>query len=199
MAKIPAFTEDQYCKALDRLIIYAQRKFIRLGWRNKDGFRSPQGQGPDDIASEAIVRIIEGRRIYDKEKCPDFEKFLNGCVDSIISHIIDSPDFNKSKAMPCIITNGGETEEMEYEGRETDPLQTCIEKDTVKQIESILEKNFSEDKIVLGIFECFKEGIYKRSELSMLLEVDVKEIDNAQKRLQRAMDKYLRNKGSEQK
>jgi hypothetical protein len=61
----------------------------------------------------------------------------------------------------------------------------------VQKVESILEKNFAEDKIVIGIFECYEAGIYNRSELAEYLEVDAKEIDNAQKRLRREMDKYL--------
>jgi len=189
---IPAFTEnDQWRKILNRLTIYAQRKFVRLGWKNKHGYRSPHGQDPEDIASEAIVRTIENRRVYNAQRCPDFQQFLRGCVDSIISHVINSPEFQKRKGMPSVVTDEGETEEIQSEGREADPLQICIEKDMVQKVESILEKNFAEDKIVIGIFECCKAGIYKRSELAEYLEVDVKEIDNAQKRLRREMDKYL--------
>jgi hypothetical protein len=189
---IPALTEnDQWRKILNRLTIYAQRKFVRLGWKNKDGYRSPRGQGPEDIASEVILRTIESRRVYNAERCPDFEQFLRGGVDSIISHIIDSPEFEKRKSMPFVVTDKGETEEIEFEGREADPLQICIEKDMVQKVKTILEKNFAEDKIVIGIFECYKAGIYKRSELAGYLEVDIKEIDNAQKRLRREMDKYL--------
>lgn len=198
MDSIPALTEDQWRKILNRLTIYAQRKFVRLGWKNKDGYRSPHGQGPDDIASEAIVRTIENRRVYNAQKCPDFEWFLRRCVDSIICNLIDSHEFEKRKAMPCVVTDEGETKEIEPEGRETDPLQIRIEKEQMgidknmlQKVESILEKNFSEDKIVIGIYECYKAGIYKRSELAEYLEVDVKEIDNAQKRLRRKMDKYL--------
>jgi len=176
---------------LDSTAIYAQRKFVRLGWRSKDRYRSPHGQGPDDIASEAIIRTIENRRVYNAQKCPDFEHFLRGCVDSIICNLIDSHEFKKRKEIPYIVTDEGETKEIELEGKEADPLQTYIEKDMVQKVESILEQNFAEDKIVIGIYECFKAGIYKRSELADYLGVDVKEIDNAQKRLRREMDKYL--------
>lgn len=201
MDKIPAFTEkDLWRKILNRLTLYAQRKFFRLGWKNKDGYRSPNGQGPEDIASEAIARTIENRRVYNPHRCPVFEQFLRGGVDSIISHMIDSPGFKKRKAAPCIITNEGETKEIEQEGKELDPLQICTEKEQVdinkniiRKVESILEENFSKDRIVIGIYECYKAGIYKRSEVAEYLEVDVKEIDNAQKRLRREMDKYLQS------
>lgn len=188
---MPAFTEDQWRKILDRLTVYAQRKFVRLGWKSKNGYRTPHGQGPEDIASEAIVRIIENKRVYNAQRCPDFEQFLRGCVDSIISYIINSPDFKKREAMPCITTSEGETEEIEPEGRDIDPLQICIEKDIVEKVKSILKENFAEDIIVSGIYECLNAGIDKRSEQAEYLGVDVKEIDNAQKRLQRAVNKNL--------
>lgn len=193
MDSIPALTEnEQWRKILNRLTLYAQRKFVRLGWKNKDGYRSPRGQGPEDIASEVILRTIEGRRVHNAERCPGFEQFLRGGVDSIISHIIDSPEFEKRKATPFVVADKDETKEIESEGREADPLQICIEKDMVQKVKAILEKNFAEDKIVIGIFECYKASIYNRSEMAEYLEVDIKEIDNAQKRLRREMDKYPR-------
>lgn len=206
MDGVPAFTEDQWRKILNRLTIYAQRKFVRLGWENKDGYRTPCGQGPEDIASEAIKRTIESKRVYNAQKYPDFEKFLRACVDSIIYNLINSREFKKKKAMPCFVTDEGETVVMETEDREADPLQISIEKEqididknVVQKVESILEKNFAEDKIIIGIVECYKAGIYKRSELAEYLEVEVKEIDNAQKRLRREMDKHLQNRGLEYK
>ena len=200
MDSIPAFTEDQWIKTLKHLTIYAQRKFIRLGWWHNGRYESPRGHKPEEIAVEAITRVIDGPRNYNAQKCPDFHQFLRGVVRSIISHITDSPDFKKRKATRCIITNEGETKEIEQEGKELDPLQIWIEKEQVdinkniiRKVESILEENFSKDRIVIGIYECYKAGIYKRSEVAEYLEVDAKEIDNAQKRLRREMDKYLQS------
>ena len=189
MDSIPAFTEDQWIKTLKHLTVYAQRKFIRLGW----WYESPSGHKPEEIAVDAIIRVIDGPRTYDAQKCPDFNQYLRGVVRSMISHIID-----KRKATPRITTNEGETKEINKEIIELNPLQICIEKEqidinksTIQKVESILEENFSEDKTVIDIYECYKAGIYTRSELAEYLEVDVREIDNAQKRLRRKLDKYL--------
>jgi DNA-directed RNA polymerase specialized sigma24 family protein len=189
----PILTEKECLKALGHLTIYAQRRFARLGWWHNGIFESPRGHKPEEIAAEAIVKMIEGTRTYDAQKCPDILQFLRGIVKSDISHIIDSFDFKHRE------TNEGKIEEKEPQGRNVDPLQLCIEKEqiiigkkTVKQVEAVLNKYFYEDKIVIGIYECYKAGIYKRSELAEYLEVDVKEIDNAQKRLRREMDKHFR-------
>lgn len=194
MDSIPAFTEDQWIKTLKHLTVYAQRKFIRLGW----WYESPSGHKPEEIAVDAIIRVIDGPRIYDAQKCPDFNQYLRGVVRSMISHIINSSDLKKRKATPYITTNERETKEINKEITELNPLQICIEKEqidisknTIQKVESILEENFSEDKTVIGIYECYKAGIYTRSELAEYLEVDVREIDNAQKRLRRKLDKNL--------
>ena len=178
MNSTPMFTEEQCRTALYRLTIYARRIFARLGWWHNGIFESPRGHKPEEIAAEAIVKMIEGTRVYNAQKCPDITQFLRGIVKSDISHIIDSPDFTRRVT----------SEEKEPHGRNIDPLQICIEKEqitidkkTVQQVEAILEKYFSEDKIVIGICDCYKADIYKRSELAEYLEVDVKEIDNAQK------------------
>jgi DNA-directed RNA polymerase specialized sigma24 family protein len=199
MDGVPALTEDQWQKILSRLVVYTQRKFFRLGWKNKDGYRAPGGQGPEDIASEVIVKTIEKIRVYDAKKCPDFQQFLRSCVDSDISNLINSFEFKNKKAMPHVVTDKGETIEMDIENKDAvNPLQICIEKEQigleknlVQKVESVLEKYFSEDKIVIGIYECYEADIFKRSELAEFLEVDVKEIDNAQKRLRREMDKHF--------
>lgn len=72
MADLSKFTEQDWQRLLDRLTVHAERQYKKLGWYSNGRYRSPQGQGPQDIAAEAITRTIEGRRIYNEEKCPDF-------------------------------------------------------------------------------------------------------------------------------
>ena len=191
MDNTPPLTEEEWIRTLNRMTIYAQRKFAKLGWLHNGKYESPRGHKPEEIAVDAITRVIDGPRNYNAQKCPDFHQYLRGVVRSIISHIVDSPDFRKRRSIPST-TNEGETKEVERGSREFDPLQLCIEKEElvinekiIQKIESILEENFSEDEIVIGIYDCYKAGIYKRSELAEYLEVDIKEIDSAKKRLRR--------------
>ena len=107
MADLPELTEQDWQRLLNRLTVHAQRQYMRLGWFSNGRYRSPQGQGPEDVATEAITRTIEGRRTYDEKKCPDFYYFLKRCVDSIISHLIDSKEAKKRKSMPSIVTDEG--------------------------------------------------------------------------------------------
>lgn len=183
-------TEDQQRQLLDRLTIYAERKYRRLGWFKNGHYRSPSGQGPDDVAAEAIVRLIEGRRNYDEQKYPDLLEYLKKSVTkSIVSHIIDSPDFEKRKPTPHIVTDDGEIKEIEIEDKSDDPSLAYIRKDLVEKINAILQKRFAQDSIVLGILECMKAGFDKPSEFAEYLEVEIGDVNNAQKRLRREFDK----------
>ncbi len=192
MAGLPELTEQDGQRLLNRLTVHAQRQYMRLGWFSNGRYRSPQGQGPEDVAAEAITRTIEGRRTYDEKKCPDFYYFLKRCVDSIISHLIDSKEAGKRKSMPSIVTDEGEIEEIEPEGREAGPLEICIKKDLVETIKSILQETFVQDEVVCGMLDCLDAGIDKPSEMAEYLEVSVKEVNNAQKRLRREVDKKLK-------
>jgi len=188
--KFSKLTQDQQQQLLDRLTIYAERRYTRLGWFKNGRYRSPSGQGPDDVAAEAIVRLIEGRRNYDEQKHPDLLEYLkNSVTKSIVSHIIDSPDFEKRKSMPHILTEDGEIEEIEIENGDADPSLVYMQKDLVERINAILQERFAQDDVVLGILECMKAGIDKPSEIAEYLNVKTKDVNNAQKRLRREFDK----------
>jgi hypothetical protein len=183
-------TQDQQRQLLDRLTIYAERKYRRLGWFKNGQYRSPSGQGPDDVAAEAIVRLIEGRRNYDDQKYPDLLEYLKKSVTkSIVSHIIDSPDFEKRKPIPHVLTEDGEIEEIEIESEGDDTTLVYMQKDLVEKINAILQEKFAQDNIVLGILECMKAGIDKPSEMAEYLEVETSDVNNAQKKLRREFDK----------
>jgi hypothetical protein len=182
-------TQDQQRQLLDRLTIYTERKYRRLGWCKNGQYRSPSGQGPDDVAAEAIVRLVEGRRNYDEQKCPDLLVYLRNVVDSIVSHIIESTDFEKTKSMPHVLTEDGEIEEIEIKTGGDDPSLVNMQKDLVEKINTVLQERFAQDNIVLGILECMKAGIGKLSEIAEYLDVKTSDVNNAQKRLRREFDK----------
>lgn len=186
---VSELTQDQQQLLLDRLTIYAEREYRRLGWFRNGQYRSPSGQGPEDVAAEAIVRLIEGRRKYDEQKYPDLLEYLKKSVTkSIVSHIIDSPDFERRKPIPNVLTEDGEIEEIEIESGGDNPFIIYMQKDMIEIINAILQEKFAQDNIVLGILECMKAGIDKPSEIAVCLGVETSDVNNAQKRLRREFD-----------
>ena len=71
-------------------------------------------------------------------------------------------------------------------------MEICIKKDLVEKIKSILQETFVQDEVVCGMLDCLDAGIDKPSEMAEYLEVSVKEVNNAQKRLRREVDKKLK-------
>jgi hypothetical protein len=194
MAEIPELTNEQRQELLERLALYALRKFQLLGWAAKHtNCAGPGGKGPEDIASEAITKVINGDRPYNPEKYPVFMDFLKSIVDSRISHLADSFERKNMVPIPVTTNEQGDCEEIEFEGKETTSAKICINKEIAEKVKTILAEEFKDDSVVNGLLECFEAGYNKPAEISELLGIDNKEIYNAQKRLQRVIDKKLQN------
>jgi hypothetical protein len=189
MAEIPELTKEQWQDHLERLALYALRKFRLRGWAARHiDCAGPKGIGPQDIASEAITRVINGKRSYNSERYPVFMDFLKSIVDSRISQLVES--FKRKKTAPLFIVTDerGDCKEIEPEGKEATPVKICVAKDIVEKIKIILKEEFENDPAVNAILECLDAGIEKPTEISELSGVDIKEIYNAQKRLRRAIE-----------
>jgi len=195
MAEIPELTKDQWQELLERLALYARRKFQYLGWAAKHtDCAGPGGKGPEDIASEAIMKVLNGNRPYKPEKYPLFIDFLMSIVDSLISHLADSFERKKMVPIPLATNEQGDCEEIEFEGKEATPAIIYVHKDIAEKVKTILAEEFKDDSVINDKFlECLGAGYKKPAEISELLGIDIKEIYNAQKRLQRVIDKKLQS------
>ena len=194
MPELPELTRDQWEECMERLTLYAAKKFRFKGWVAKRGIRTgPQSKTPQDIAYDAISKVFNGERQYNREAYSDFMHFLKSIVDSLVSHLAESFESKKIRPIPVTTTDQGDYEEIEFEGKELTPVRLCIEKDLAEKVKTILAVDFKEDTVVTGILECLEAGITKRPEMAELLEIGVKEIDNAHKRLHRVVEKKLQN------
>ena len=192
MAELPELTSEQWQESLERLTLHATKKFRFLGWTGKQGSRTgPRGKEPQDVAYEAINKVLTGKRQYNQEVYSDFMDFLQSIVDSLIYHLSKSFENKRFKPMPATTTEQGDCEEIEFEGQEPTPAKICVQKDIAEKVKGILHQGFKDDVVVNGILECFEADITKPADIAVLLEKDVKDIYNAQKRLQRVIDGKL--------
>ena len=194
MPELPELTREQWEEYLERLTLYAVKKFRFNGWVGKGGIRTgPQGKAPEDVAYEAVLKAFSGERKYNNEAYSDFMSFLRSIVDSLVSHLAESFEGKKFKPIPVATTDQGDCEEIEFEGKEPTPDRRCIHKDLTEKVKAVLTDEFKGDTVVNGILECFEADVTKDAEMALLLEIDVKEIYNAKKRLQRVIEKKLQN------
>ena len=193
MAELPELIKEQWQEYLERLTKYTVGRFRYLGWL--DGRIGPKGKGPQDIALDAILSVLNGKRRYNREAYPNFMDFLKSVADSCINHFMKlAKDESKIiKPTPTIITEQGKREEVELEDKGVGVAQICVNKEIAEKVKNILSQEFSDDLAVKGILECLEAGITKDSDMAEILGIDVKDIYNAKKRLQRGIDKNLSN------
>jgi len=190
---IPTLTGEQWAECVERLTLYAARKFVRLGWRGRGrnfDRAGPGGVSPDDMASSAITSVIDGTRNYDPDSQPDFMRFLESVVDSQVSHLANSAPARKTRPLPIVAGTGGrgDPKEVELPGRNPDPLEVCLNTDMVAKAKAVAVEGAGKDPDILKVFECLEAGIYKPSEMAEVLDMDIARINNIQKRLRRKIE-----------
>ncbi len=194
MDNVPNLTDDQWAELLERLTHRALRKYRRQGWRRGDHRRNewaaPDGTSPEDVALEAISLVMSGQREYNASTQPDFSKFMRSVVDSLVYHMGKKAHRRKTTRIPVRSdAESGEMVEIEFQGSEPDPLDECLAYDVMEQTREIVMAEADEDPFVLRLFECLEAGITKRVEIAEYLEIDAGEVDKAQKRFRRKLDR----------
>lgn len=74
-----------------RLTAYAVWKARNLAWRHGRGELTLGARTPDDLAAEAILKVLSGERGWDPRRGP-LLPYLQGVVDSLLSHAAATPD-----------------------------------------------------------------------------------------------------------
>lgn len=184
MSDYPKLTDSEWEGILKRLSLYAQQRSFGLWWR---GVRPD----PADIAATAICKVVEGTRTWDGGHQPDFVAFLMSVVDSEISPSVMGCDNRK---------RSGETaddiaDSPSRTSRQAAPDRRLVDSDNANEAEqfrSLVLREIGNDELVVSIFDCVNAGTTKPSEIAVLLDREVKDINNAQKRLRRKFETALR-------
>jgi len=152
-------------EVIDSLNAYAISHLKSVGEKNFDG------KEPIDLVSDLILKVMEGKRDWNKAQC-SFREFLFGCLKSEISNFFITNKNIHADELPEIPIN-------EY--------SINIEEKR-KQVSDLLKQEGAEDEELI-VFEYWMEGIYKPSEIAKDLGIEVKRIYNIIKRLERRLPK----------
>lgn len=164
MNLLEAIQSVDLAEVIDSMNAYA---FSRL---KSVGVKTFNGRQPVDFVGDLILKVLEGDRDWEKAEC-SFKEFLFGCLDSEIynffktknKHADDLPDFGKNDGVANI------------EGKR-------------KQVSDKLVQEGADDYELL-VFEYWMDGIYKPADIAKDAKMDVKEIYNIIKRLERRLQK----------
>jgi|SRR5690606_17673315 len=152
-------------EVIDRMNAYAISILKSVGVKNFNG------KEPIDFVGDVILKVMDGQRDWSKAKC-SFTKFLFGCLKSEISNFFKTNKNIYDNELPDIPT--------------TD--QSFSEKHIRNSISEILKIEGADDDELM-VFEYWADGITKPSEIAKDLGIDVKEVYNITKRLERRLPK----------
>src|SRR5438067_992758 len=74
-----------------RLTAYAIWKARNFRWRTGRDWALAAGKTPEDIAREAILKVLDGTRAWDPQR-GGLLRYLEGVVDSLMGHLAVSQD-----------------------------------------------------------------------------------------------------------
>ncbi|MEO3405885.1 hypothetical protein AAFN85_18380 [Mucilaginibacter sp. CAU 1740] len=135
------------------------------------------------IADEAVKLLWEETRKWNINYYPTASEVLKGIIDSLIYNYVNSKTVTSTDAMP-------EDDRVVYEyGTSPNPEELYIVNETEAEILEILKT----DADAAEVFECLRDGLKPR-EIANELEVDVREIYNIIKRLQRKLKVFTNSK-----
>jgi hypothetical protein len=197
LAKVPHLTEDRWKELHERLTLYAACKLVRRSWygfrvTKKQGVTAVKGKGPEDIASDVIVAVLEGKRNWNEERYPDFLDFLTSVVDSMINALVRSKENRKTQRVEPVDDEDTEAEERAFVSREPSPDELVQDAEWQAKFREALVKELEDDSISLGLFDCLHSGFSDRSEIAELLGIGVNDVYNAQKRLERRIEAVMK-------
>jgi DNA-directed RNA polymerase specialized sigma24 family protein len=150
---------------IDRMNAYAISRIKSVGIKNFNG------KEPIDFVGDLILKVMEGQRDWSKAQC-SFKDFLFGCLKSEIANFFK---LNKN------------IHEDDFPDIPSEEQNQNIEEKR-KQISDLLIQEGADDDELL-IFECWADGITKPKEIAKDLGIEVKEVYNITKRLERRLPK----------
>ena len=192
LGRTPELTDEEWEKMTKRLTLHAVRKLMPLVWRGvrgSNGGHAPGGAEAADFAAEAIVDTLEGRRTWNREAQPDFFEFLKGVVDSKVNHLANSQENRRARR----IEHDGAGDPLAHlvPDKRRSPHVSLEEKDGAERFRAAVLKEIRDDDVAVRILECLEAEITKPSEMAVLLECEVAEVNNAQKRLRRGVTRAM--------
>lgn len=157
-----------------------------------------------DVVMESIKKLLDGTRSWDPDAKDDLTIHLKSVIKSEISHLYDDEESKKTRRFSTKNTSYDDPVEVEellkianpQEEHAADimPLPPLNPEEVIEEKEQLERDNVAMANIlerVKGAPEledvvlCIMEGISKPREISSKLGVDVKDINNRQKRLRR--------------
>jgi hypothetical protein len=174
-----------------KLTHYALQRARVYSWKSGKSDQLLGGKTPEDIAFEAIEKVLSGTRDWNPDKYPNLLTHLQWVVKSDMEHLASSMEHQATGRMP----EPGEGEE----GYETipDPSSPTPEEDLIAREKEDLEERLKGelyamvkgDEDLETLLLCFDEGIDKPEIIAAQTGWDVSKVYNLKRKLLRKASK----------
>lgn len=189
---------------LEKMILhlgrYALRASNRLYWRTGNAGVLPGGETVESVVSLALEKAWTGERKWNPQLVPDIKKFLMDVIDSLLSHLANSKDNRVLVALPALeqeeLSRSSIPQEKSLsvdwmisneESPEEQLLRKGDEERERKAIEMLLGEAGDDPKLML-VIKAMLDGHERASEIAAATNLNVKDVYNAMKRLDRKIE-----------
>jgi hypothetical protein len=156
---------------------YALQKGRRFYWRTGRTGELPCGEVTESLVSKALLLWMSGRRRWNRDEYADLRGFLQGVVDSLLSHSATGSD-NRAVI----------SDEAPDRSAQATPESELLEKERASEMDQMLAeivRQSQSDTVALDIIDAIHNGAITRRDIVMVTGRSARDIDNGLKRLRR--------------
>jgi hypothetical protein len=188
--------DDELEKMILELGYYASKVRHEYRWRTKEKDALPKGETVNSVVSLAFEKVWSGERRWNPAQHPDFMKFMRDVIDSLMNHLARGKDNVLLTPAPDGDSEGDwhtgskkAAHDTEWLARsEATPEQALIDKESQAQKDEAIQALLQEcagDQVLTKIVNAMLEGYDQGGEIAQLVGIEVKDVYNAMKRLDR--------------
>jgi len=164
---------------------YTVLKSRRFYWRTGNSGALPSGEVTESLVSRALFLWLTGRRRWNRAEYADLALFLQGVIDSLLSHSANGFDNRRIETRdPSTSLGAGELGYIEHDT----PESALLAKERARLAEETfadIVRASGEDDIALAIIDALRAGAATRRDIVAATGFPAHVVDNGLKRLRR--------------
>jgi len=143
------------------LVDYSVKYARRFGWRSDKTL--PKGFSPEEIAKDVLIKVLEGKRVWDEAKEPILLNALKGMVQSDLSHLFDDYEGTHIEPTDRDLPDGPQLTADSFPGQGLNPEEETLQSErnrleatALDLIRAEVEGNLELESVFLALYDSDK-------------------------------------------